>query len=351
MRRMLPLLGVAAILASCSGGGAATPATPSTSTPAMTGVPDAGMSNGGGDSSVEVVRDLVYISDDERFRGSQEAMNVVAPGSGDGPWPIVVVFHPLGKGSVERMATAIASEGRVVFAPDWGRLSAAWEAEGTLREQWGSTSAEVRCAVAFATERATQYGGDPANVTLMGYSGGGNAALMAAFSDLEPPAGCAANGPAAEPRAVVSVDGDVLLGAPLWDDGFAADPEAFYALTPWRDLDPDDRFSVVLMHTDTIVPFLQRTVGSDPTDIDLDVRHVDIDLRAGLEAMGILEDGVITNLEANEWATQALLDAGYDARFVLLPDSSHASSADWGLSDEAWRLAIDTVVDGARHGG
>lgn len=351
MRRLMLIVGVAAILASCSGGGASTTATPSTTTPAMTTAPDAAASKGGVGTTAEVVSDLVYVSGDERFRGSQELVDVVAPGSSGAPSPVVVVFHPLGRAWSERMATAIATEGRVVFAPDWGHMSAAWQAEGTLREQWDSTVAEVRCAVAFAKERATAYGGDPTDITLIGYSGGGNAALMAAFSDLDPPAGCAADGPGVEPQAVVSVDGDVLLGAPLWDDAFAADPETFYAMTPWRDLDPEDRFPVVLMHTDTVVPFLQRTVGSDPTAIDLAVRHVDIDLSDQLEDMGILADGVLTNLEANQWATAALLDAGYDASFVLLPDSAHSDGRDWGLSDQAWQLAIDNVVGGASHGG
>jgi acetyl esterase/lipase len=296
---------------------------------------------------VEVVPGVVYHSGDERFQNAEQEMDVVAPTSG-GPWPVVVAFHG---GGVSKewsmpMSTAIAEQGRVVFVPNHAHTSVEWRSDATLRQERELVVAEVRCAVAFAKATAADYGGDPDHVTVMGYSFGGNSALMAAMSDADPLEACVVSGPGVEPQAVVNIDGDVLHGPPFYDAAFADDPDAFYAFTPWRDLDPDDPFPVHVISVDTRTSSEERSVEDDRSWVDL--RHVDIDLDAELDAMGVFDDGVVTNREANEWAYETLVAAGYDTTWLLLPDSHHAKgyeSDDWGMSPQGWQLAIDTVLN------
>jgi hypothetical protein len=56
---------------------------------------------------------------------------------------------------------------------------------------------------------------------------------------------CSQNGPVVIPDAVVSVEADLLLGDPTWDEFLEEDPEAFYRATPWRHANvlPSSRFT------------------------------------------------------------------------------------------------------------
>lgn len=290
---------------------------------------------------VEVVLWQVYHSGDDRFVGGDSKLHVVVPTS-DGPWPIVVVLHGNPSTSSNEwsmpIARAIGEQGRVVFVPNWGHTSTEWQSEGTWGEEGDLVVAEVLCAVAFAKATATDYGGDPDHVTVMGYSAGGNAALMAAMSDLDPLDACVVPGPGVEPQAVVILEADALLSSPVFDPAFADDPETFYAFTPWRNLDPDDPFPIRVLAADTRDVSAERSVEDDRSWVDL--RHVDITLEAALDAMGVFDDGVFTFLEGNEWTYQTLVDAGYDTTWVLLPDSRHTA-----MSPHAWQLTIDTVLN------
>jgi acetyl esterase/lipase len=116
--------------------------------------------------------DLVYMTID----GSELLMDVYTP-VGEGPWPVVVAMHGLdsdGKDGPDtvQVAEAAVVEGMVVFAPSW----IVWRPptppvpislEGYL--EWKSA---VACAVAFAQQNAADYGGNPANTVVFGFSAG-----------------------------------------------------------------------------------------------------------------------------------------------------------------------------------
>lgn len=296
---------------------------------------------------VEVTSNLVYHLDDDRFDNAKGLVDVVAPTT-DGPWSVVVAFHGdprfANKSWMLPMATDIAVHGRVVFVPDWGHTAAGWRSENSLEAEFNLMVREVRCAVVFARSRAHDYGGDPNRITVYGFSAGANAALMAGLSDTEPLEACAETGPGVVPQAVVSGDGDVLLGAGGWDAHFAEEPEAFYAFTPWRYLDASDAFPIYIAATENSFGPYDRSIGSDPSTSFLVDRHIDVDLVGELDAMGLLEDGGFSLRDSNEWAYKALLDTGYDAEWVLLPDSTHES-----FSSEGRALLIDTVVNAERE--
>lgn len=300
---------------------------------------------------------LEYVSGDERFRGSHELVDVLVPPDLGGPWPVVLVLHgdPLfaGRQWSMPMAWELARQGRVVFVPDWGHTALEWRSQASLREQWDYLVAELRCAVAFTKAIAPEYGGDPDHITVAGYSAGGNAALMAAMSDLEPLDTCVTPGPAVDPQAAVSIEGDLLIGAPAWDQEFADDPETFYSLAPWRLLEPDDRLPVHILAAADTVGAERSLVGADPYTTFLATRHTDIDLIAELDEMDFLDDGIFSNLEAQEWAYRAFLDAGYETTWTVLPDSRHANIGDrnWAMSDQSWQLAVDAILDAESTAG
>jgi acetyl esterase/lipase len=294
-------------------------------------------------ATVETTRDLPYHQGDDRFNNAEGLLDVVAP-VGNGPWPVVVAFHGdprfVGRSWMIPIATSIADSGRVVFVPEWGHPDLKWQADNSLTARFDILVEEVTCAVVFAKANAAEFGGDPEHITLYGYSAGANAALMAGLADAEPLAACAEPGPTVVPQAIVSGDGDLLLGAPDWDTYLKDELESFYAFAPWRYLDEADEFPIYVAATeDTPRPYYDREFGSDPTTSFLADRHTDIDLISELTAMGLLEDGGFSIRDGNQWAYETLLAAGYDTEWVLLPDSTHES-----LTPDATALLIDTIV-------
>ncbi len=281
----------------------------------------------------ELLADLVYHPTEEPFTKDSGRVDVIAPTEG-GPYPTVVAFHgdPLAasKGWHRSDAAMIAEQGRVVFLPAWG------DHAGATRDLVGR---ELACAVSFAHQHTEEYGGDPDDITLYGLSAGGNAVLIAGFGGVEPLDTCTASGPAVQPQALVPIDADWLMGG-SGDAEFSEDPEAFYSITPYRHLDGSQDVSIHVMITND--PAYERAVGPDPTTSWLSYRHPDIDLVAELDAMGYLDDGVLSLGESGEWAHQVLLDAGYDATLTVIPNATHTS---WGT--EGTQLVVDTVLSAA----
>lgn len=294
-------------------------------------------------ASLAAATNLVYVSGDDRLQGASEAMDVLAP-NGSGNWPVVVIFHGdpgfAGKLSMLSTAAVIAGRGRVVFIPDWGHTAPAFAVDASQAAIFHLFAQEAACAVAFAEEHAAEFGGAPDNLTIYGYSAGGNAALMAGLAQPDPLDACAAAGAPSDPQAVVSADGDVLLGSSEWDESLAADHQAFYEFTPWRHLMPPRDIGLTIAATSDSTGPYDRQVGPDPATSFVADRHTDIDLVGELTQMGLLADGGFSLKDSNEWAYQTLVEAGYDTRWVLLPDSTHEH-----LSETAKALLVDAILN------
>lgn len=108
----------------------------------------------------------------------------VYPGRGDGPRPAVVVVHGGSwrygdKGEMPHVSRALADAGITVF-----------DVRYRLADQhpFPAAVADVRCALGLAASRAAEFGIDPARISLLGRSAGGQIALYAAYADDVPPA-------------------------------------------------------------------------------------------------------------------------------------------------------------------
>ena len=134
---------------------------PETTTTVVSSTATQSASSSEASAVVKVTSGLVYHRGDDRFKNAEATMDVVAPTTTGGPWPVVVAFHgdprSAGKSWMLPMATDIADQGRVVFVPDWGHTTAQWQSEASMEDQWDSLVRELRCAVVFAKSNSADY--------------------------------------------------------------------------------------------------------------------------------------------------------------------------------------------------
>lgn len=166
---------------------------------------------------------------------SSQQLDVYVP-STPGPLPVVVLLH--GSGSLKEFyfdfSIAIAQKGAVVFTPQW-HSDAPPTSLNTPPDARGFE--ETACAIRFARAKATEYGGNPSRLIVVGHSiGGGAGALMALAGD-EFKGDCPVNDLSAYPDALVGLDGayDVLSFFP--EDALKAWPKEFARINPFSYVD------------------------------------------------------------------------------------------------------------------
>jgi acetyl esterase/lipase len=111
-------------------------------------------------------------------------LDVTAPDE-PGTWPIVVFTRGVGSGK-ENYVTynrAIAERGAVVFTMDWPTRYPTY-AINDNGKGFREILETLACAIRFARARASDFGGDPERIILVGYSlGGGAGAQVALLGD------------------------------------------------------------------------------------------------------------------------------------------------------------------------
>jgi acetyl esterase/lipase len=269
------------------------------------------------DAAFSKTSDVAYMTID----GRDVHLDIFAPTSG-GPWPVVVAFHGLGTRSdltTSTIAAEAAAQGMLVFTPTWideHAFPITADVLDLLRQ-------EASCAVAFAQQQAAELGGDPSRTAVYGFSAGYGPAMWAVLAPaLGPIPGCATDGSPTQPNGVVAGDGEYFLYTETFDGAFDVDPiameaqaAAFVDPAVWPS-DLEARFFLWSAGNGTN----PRTVG-DATDETgwLAQRDPTGSIRADLERLGQLEDGVITFVDAGRLMADRLASAGLEVTLDEYP--------------------------------
>jgi predicted esterase len=190
---------------------------------------------------------------------AEQRLDVYTPEAAAGP--VVVFLHGL-DGNKEYLVSesqAIAEQGAVVFTVNWpvriADLAARENGKG-FREM----SEVLSCASRFARAKASDYGGDPSQVTLVGFSYGAAAGAWVAlagdnldrswegFASIQggppPQVECVVSGVSANVDAFVGIAGRYGFAGPLQE----RDPELWQIADPYAHLGQDLDLRVRLIH-------------------------------------------------------------------------------------------------------
>ena len=172
--------------------------------------------------------------------------------------------------------------------------------------RWQDEVGDVKCALGWVMTHAARYRIDPTRISLMGYSAGGNLAMLAAYSMGDPrfPASC--DVPAVGVRAVVNLYGP-------------ADLTLLYRSSGSRD------------YIDTA---LVKYIGGTPSELPRRYRavspisHIDAKTPPTITVLGE-SDRIVPVNQASE-LDEALAHAGVPHAGYLLPATDHGFDDNWG---------------------
>ena len=259
-------------------------------------------------------------------------LDVYIPGD-DGLRPIVVTFHPDSarhtKESMSNLARQIAELGAVVVNPTYGGPGAG---QGRSAEVFRTSLDQATCAVWFAIEHAVDYGGDVADIRVVGFSGGANQAAAVAMYPSDDGSRCSAPATAFSVSEAVVFEGDFMLGAG-WNDVVRDEPSFYDEVTVWSHIADYAGGPIhVIVDSDTAVSI--RGVEEF-----LDLRHPDGAIRDRLEALGVVEEDRATLVQSNELFHELLLEAGKETTLTWI------EAADHSLSPTAQAAIVDVLFD------
>lgn len=344
MTRMRPLalpfaaslLLAGVLLVACGDGGDRTTGRKATSTTTGRGAVSTPL-------NVEATKDLRYHQDIPGLH--PPTLDVFAPTEG-GPWPVIVMFHggagmTMDRANMAPTAELVAAEGAVVFNATTGGPAA--DLESPDPAIMTGQLAEAACATAFASEHAEDYGGDPHDINLHGYSGGAQVSAPLVWGGARVDEGCVAHGPPPRPRTAVFFEGDWFI-APSWDDALETGAITYDDIAIWDDLgEASDTEVVLVVGTETGNSPMHRTPVGDvwsATDCGsegagwvprggtcrwLQLRDPDGQLRRDMERLGQLDDGFIDVSENSLLLADRLERAGHPATLVTINGLSHGT--------------------------
>lgn len=283
--------------------------------------------------AIRILEDVPYF--DEAPGLSTPVLDVLAP-TEDGPWPIVVTFHPDAarhyKSYMAGLADAFAARGAVVINPTYGGPGT--EGGGRSAELFRTAIDESTCAVWFAIEHAAEYGGDVSDIRLAGFSGGANMAAAVAMHPSDDDRHCSAPATDFDVTGVVVFEGDFALGAG-WSNVIRNDPTFYDEVTVWSHL---AECPVGPIH---VLVDSKTTVAISHVEEVLDLRHPDGPVREAWEALGVIEEDHATLVQSNTLFHDALVEAGCATTLTTIEAGNHS------LTPTAEAAMVDLLFGGA----
>lgn len=338
VRRLLTGAAAVSLLAACSAGAA-----PTSLVPSVSGASHSPVASESQIPAVAETHDITYAATGPLM--APEQLDVYAPTRPGGPWPVVAIFHGWGLGAVLKsdyaeQASQVAAAGFVVFVANWGPASSAAAPDGVpTPAQFATYASEGACAVAFARNHATEYGGDPGSMILFGHSGGADLAAAIAFTHPAPTKGCPGGTSVGPIHALVTWDGDWTLTDPGWDKPLAADPSTWDALTPFSSIASDRSLKVVVLASGIVGQYARNLSDSTALDAFFTVRGPRGVLRQQLQAIGALDDKTYDMQEIQRLFYTLLKEQGNPVTLTLLPGASHDSMGK-RMQDEAMSVFV-----------
>lgn len=256
-----------------------------------------------------------------------------------GSWPVAVLFHGdpsrVSRAYLRSHAGRLAEAGFVVFVPNWAKYPGAYPEDVSEFELDTGEVAQAACAVAFAQERAAEYGGNPATMILFGHSAGSVMASSVAFARPAPSPACLAGPELGAITGLVLWDGALLLTDPFFDPILLEEPAVFDLYTPWAHLanQPDMRVSFAVSED----PMFGRDDGPWLED-----RSPDGELRRLAEEVGALEDSYLGLDEEQAMFAEALRERGHSVFYEVMPGSNHDI-----VGDDGWETFVDAFKSAA----
>jgi acetyl esterase/lipase len=256
---------------------------------------------------------------------------------------VAVVFHERssdGKdtATTSSIAEAAASAGMVVFAPTWYTGDPFPLGIDDI-DRLGDAG---NCAVAFARTHAGEHGGDPTRIVVFGFSAGTGPALVSALDPAEDEIpGCRSPSTGATVAGAVVGDGETFWHSAAFDGAFGEDldvmQESVASLTDPTLWPPD---------LDTEFFVWAAAEGTAPRDIDdstnptwLADRDPAGSIRADLERLDQLADGVVSYVDAAQLLDVRLREAGVDVTLEITPGGHTVA--------EKLPLLVDWLLDAA----
>jgi acetyl esterase/lipase len=173
-------------------------------------------------------------------------------------------------------------------------------------ERWKDEVADVKCALGWVVANAEKHRIDPARIGTMGYSAGGNLAMLAAYSAGDPQLPPSCDAPIVPVRFVINLYGPADLPLAYESSGSPA-----YA----RDV-------------------LKRYIGGSPAQypdryrLISPISHIHAKTPPTITLLGLSDR--IVSVDQARVLDAALGEAGVDRETVLLPATDHGFDFNWG---------------------
>jgi len=288
-------------------------------------------------AAVKVTKDVAYeTANDVLVPGK---LDVYAPQTGGGPWPVVVMFHgtpsDVSKEFLAEHARRVAEQGFVVFDADWGHTTTSGESGMSDTYAYATASnAQVACAIAFARANAAANGGDPSKLIVFGHSGGSNVGGVVAFGGATPSTGCVEGTEVGPIGALVTWEGD-FLAAPMFDPALKAEPRFFDLLTPWAHLADKPKLPVHMLLSENPGPQVEASFAAADLPGFLALRDKDGTMQRLMEKTGAITDGIFSAADEQRVLYEALRELGNPVSLDIMPGSTHRY-----LSEEGWKVFL-----------